>query len=292
MDLELHQLDRRYETLRTTSQERDSRVLASLDRDGQQLPVVVIVGGDAGRYILVDGYKRVRGLRKLGHDLVRATCWDLPEEEALLLGRLMRSAEGESVLEQAWLVRELQERFGLSLEALARRFGRSPSWVSRRLGLVATLPDAIQQLVRDGKLAPHAAMKHLLPLARANRKGAIALAKAIASLRPSTRETALLCAAFARGNDESRAQLLKHPELVLRATASDSRKPDDPAQQLARDVGAVGGIARKALVRVEGGVVQQLLPPEQARLQRSAVGARRDVEELVSAIAKEIPNAG
>ena len=30
MDLELHQLDRRYEALRTTSQERDSRVLASL----------------------------------------------------------------------------------------------------------------------------------------------------------------------------------------------------------------------------------------------------------------------
>ena len=44
------------------------------------------------------------------------------------------------------------QSFGLSLEDLARRFGRSPSWVSRRLGLVATLPDAIQQLVRDGKL--------------------------------------------------------------------------------------------------------------------------------------------
>lgn len=171
MDLELHQLDRRYEALRTTSRERDSRVLASLARDGQQLPVVVIVGEGAGRYILVDGYKRVRGLGKLGRDLVRAICWDLPEQEALLLGRLMRTGEGESVLEQAWLVRELHVRFGLSLEDLARRFGRSPSWVSRRLGLVAAVPDAIQQLVREGKLAPYAAMKHLLPLARANRTG-------------------------------------------------------------------------------------------------------------------------
>ncbi|MBN2193130.1 MAG: ParB N-terminal domain-containing protein [Polyangiaceae bacterium] len=293
MDLELHQLDRRYEALRTTSRERDSRVLASLARDGQQLPVVVIAGADSDRYVLVDGYKRVRGLHQLGQDLVRATCWDLPEDEALLLGRLMRSAEGESVLEQAWLVRELSERFGLSLEDLARRFGRSPSWVSRRLGLVATLPDAIQELVRAGKLAPHAAMKHLLPLARANRKGAISLAKAIAPLCPSTRQTALLCAAFARGNDESRAQLLAHPDLLLRATApEDPRKPDDPAQQLARDVGAVGGIARKALARVEGGVVQHLLPPERARLRRSAVDAHRDVEELVSAIAKETSSAG
>ena len=291
MELELHQLDRRYEALRTTSRERDSRVVASLARDGQQLPVVVVAADEAQRFVLVDGYKRVRALQKLGHDLVRATCWDLPEHEALLLGRLMRSAEGESVIEQAWLVRELSARFGLSLEDLARRFGRSPSWVSRRLGLVATLPEAIQQLVRDGKLSPHAAMKHLLPLARANRGGAIALARAIAPLKPSTRQTALLCAAFARGSDKTRAQLLEHPELLLRAGEPPANKPDDPAQLLERDVGAVGGIARRALTRVQSGALRQLLPPEQARLRRSMADSRRDVEHLVSAIAKDIADA-
>jgi ParB/RepB/Spo0J family partition protein len=292
MDLELHQLDRRYETLRTTSRERDSRVLASLTRDGQQLPVVVIASPEAGRYILVDGYKRVRALGKLNEDIVRATCWDLPEDEALLLGRLMRTAEGESVLEQAWLVRELQERFELSLEDLARRFGRSLSWVSRRLGLAVTVPDAIQELVREGKLAPHAAMKHLLPLARANRAGAIALAQAIAPLRPSTRQTATLCAAFARGNAKARAQLLEHPELLLRVSEESPRQPDDPAGQLVRDVRSVGGIARRALARVESGVVGQLLPSEQAQLSRTAVGVRDDVEQLVQAITKEVPDAG
>jgi len=291
MELELHQLDRRYEALRTTSRERDSRVLASLARDGQQLPVVVVAGGDAGQYILVDGYKRVRGFLKLGQDLVRATCWDLPEPEALLLGRLMRAAEGESALEQAWLLRELQERFALSLDDLARRFSRSPSWVSRRLGLAKELPAEIQQLVRRGLLGPHAAMKHLLPLARANRPGAITLAQAIAPLRPSTRATATLCAAFARGNEASRAQLLEHPELLLRASQP-PRKSDDPAQQLERDVGAVGGIARRALSRVRGGVIQRLLPPERVRLRHTAGGVRHDVEQLVRAIEKEVADAG
>jgi len=291
MELEFHQLDRRYEALRTTSRERDSRVLASLARDGQQLPVVVVAGGDAGRYVLVDGYKRVRGLLKLGQDVVRATCWDLPEPEALLLGRLMRSAEGESALEQAWLLRELQERFALSLDDLARRFGRTSSWVSRRLGLARDLPDAIQQLVRRGQLGPHATMKHLLPLARANRAGAIALAQAIAPLRPSTRATATLCAAFARGNEASRGQLLKHPELLLRASQP-APKSADPAQQLERDVGAVGGIARRALSRVHAGVLKELLPPEQKRLRRTAVGVRHDVEHLVGAIEKEVSDAG
>ena len=40
-----------------------------------ELPVVVVAGGDDGRYTLVDGYKRVRALIKLRWDTVRATCW-------------------------------------------------------------------------------------------------------------------------------------------------------------------------------------------------------------------------
>jgi len=117
------------------------------------------------------------------------------------------------------------------------------------------------------------------------------LAQAIAPLRPSTRATATLCAAFARGNETSRRQLLEHPELLLR-TSQPPRKSNDPAQQLERDVGAVGGIARRAFTRVHGGAIQQLLPPERVRLHRAAVAARHDVEHLVSAIEKEVPDAG
>jgi ParB family transcriptional regulator, chromosome partitioning protein len=291
MELELHQLDRRYEPLRKSCRERDSRVLSSLARDGQQIPVVVVASGEPHRYVLVDGYKRVRGLAKLGHDTVRATCWDLPEHEALLLGRLMRSADADSALEQAWLLRELRERFELSTEELARRFGRSPSWVSRHLGLAKELPDAIQDLVRRGALAPHAAMKHLLPLARANKAGAIALARAIAPLKPSTRQVAILCAAFARGNEESRRQLLSHPEQLLRAKEA-ANKPDDPTQLLERDLGTIGGVARRALGRVQDGVVGQMLPLERERLGRIAGGVRCDVDQLLSAIDTERANAG
>lgn len=71
-------------------------------------------GGDAGRYILVDGYKRVRALVKLRRDTVRATCWDLPEADALLLERLMQTSSGGSAREQAWLLRELRDRFDLT----------------------------------------------------------------------------------------------------------------------------------------------------------------------------------
>lgn len=294
MNLEFHQLDRRYERLRRACRKRDAQVLASLDRDGQQLPVVVVVaGGDAGRYILVDGFKRVRGLVKLGRDTVRATCWDLPEDEALLLGRLMQNGEGDSALEQGWLLSELRGHFELTIEELAKRFGRSSSWVSRRLGLVGALPEAIQKEVREGRLVPHAAMRFLLPLARANRSGAIALAKAIAPLRPSTRQTEALCIAFSRSKGEARHYLLSHPEQFLRAReTADESLPVGAGELLLRDLGALGGLARRAAGRVRDGAVRELLPPEHDALRRRLASTREEAGHLFDNLTHEIDNAG
>ncbi len=292
MELELHQLDRRYEQLRTSCRKRDSRVLASLDRHGQQVPVVV-VAGEPGRYILIDGYKRVRALRKLGHDTVQATCWDLSEEEALLLGRLMQTAEGDSALEQGWLLRELRDRFALTIEELARRFDRSLSWVSGRLGLVSELPEPIQELVRQGQLVPHGAMKFLLPLVRRHRQGALELATAIAPLRPSSRQTEALCVAYARGDEQARQYLLQHPEQFLRAReVRGAPLPAGCGELLLRDLGALGGIARRATARITEGAVRDLLPPEQDELRRRAGAAQDDVELLIDNLTREIDDAG
>lgn len=294
MELEFHQLDRRYEQLRTSCRQRDSRVLASLDRYGQQLPVVVVAGGEEGRYIVVDGYKRVRGLRKLGRDTIRVTCWQLAEDEALVLGRLMQTAEGDSALEQGWLLRELRERFELSLEELARRFDRSVSWVSRRLGLVKELPEPIHEHVREGRLAPHAAMKFLLPLARANRQGAVDLAAAIAPLRPSTRQTKVLCVAYARGGEQARRHLLQQPELFLRAHETEQQPglPVGAGELLLQDLGALGGIARRATSRLAEGAVRELLPPERDELGRRAESVHANVIELFNHLRREIDDAG
>ena len=99
MDLELHQLDLRYATLRRRDGRRERALLASLSATGQQVPVVV-VQSEAGKFVLVDGYKRVRALQRLHRDTVSAMTWALAEPEALLLARLMRTAEGDSALEQ------------------------------------------------------------------------------------------------------------------------------------------------------------------------------------------------
>jgi ParB-like chromosome segregation protein Spo0J len=53
MELELHQLERRYEALRTRSAVRERKILASISEIGQQLPIVVV--RDQDRFIVVDG---------------------------------------------------------------------------------------------------------------------------------------------------------------------------------------------------------------------------------------------
>jgi ParB family transcriptional regulator, chromosome partitioning protein len=211
VNIELHQLELRYEKLRTRQPEAERKLVGSLAEIGQQVPVVVVRSETPDQFVLVDGYKRVRALRRLGQDLVAVTCWDLREAEALVLDRLMRTGEGATALEQGWLLHELTVRFDLALEDLGRRFARSASWVSRRLALVEELPETIQEHVRHGELPAHAAMKHLVPLARANPEACERLVAAIAGKGLSNRQIGQLYAAWREGLPAIRERVLPAP---------------------------------------------------------------------------------
>jgi ParB-like chromosome segregation protein Spo0J len=51
MQLEFHQLDRRWEDLRVRQPHRQGRLIASLAENGQQTPIVVVVSPDAATAI-------------------------------------------------------------------------------------------------------------------------------------------------------------------------------------------------------------------------------------------------
>lgn len=292
MELELHQLDLRYAGLRRRDGRRERALVASLSASGQQTPVVV-VRDEGGRHVLVDGYKRVRALKRLKVDTASAVVWELAEAEALLLAQLMRASESDSALEQGWLLKELHQRFSLSAGELARRFDKTKSWVSRRLALVNELPEDVQESVRNGELAAHAAMKHLVPLARANPDGCLQLAKVVAGHGLSSREVGVLCAAFAAGTAESRQLILKEPLLVLRAEA-EAKRPKDrpPGERLLNDVAAVGAISRRAK-RLVLEQRHQLVPPWPVNeLKPAATAAQADTAALFAALAQEVLGAG
>jgi ParB family chromosome partitioning protein len=287
MNVELHQLDLRYEKLRTHKPAAERKLVGSLAEIGQQMPVVVVHGEGPDRFVLVDGYKRVRALRRLGQDLVGATCWDLGEAEALVLDRLMRTGEGATGLEQGWLLHELSARFALSLDDLGRRFARSASWVSRRLALVEELPEAIQEHVRRGELPAHAAMKHLVPLARANASACERLVAAIAGKGLTNRQVGQLYAAWREGLPAIRERVLTAPLLFLKARRAVGAVPDDEGRALMDDLDMLAAVARRARRRLRQGVFRRLLPPEQQEVNRLGVVAHEEMTRLANRLHEE-----
>jgi ParB/RepB/Spo0J family partition protein len=251
VDLEMHQLERRHADLRICDEGRLKRLIASLAELGQQVPVVVIAepAGERERYVLIDGYLRVDALGRLGRDTVMATTWPLREADALLAHHHL-CASSRSALEEAWLLARLREQ-GLGLEELARRLCRSKSWVSRRLALVGELSTPVQARVRAGRIPPHAAMKYLVPLARANRQQCNALCEALGQTRVSVREVAALYEGWRRADPTGRLRLCADPALYLRAIREQRRVvAEDAGTELAKDLATISGAAWRARQRV------------------------------------------
>lgn len=289
MELELHQLELRYERLRKRHPRAERALLASLVEVGQQVPIVVI--GEVERFVVIDGYKRVRALRRLARDTVRATRWDLQEVEALLLERGLRRGS-EDAFDQAWLLAELQERFGYSLEELARRFEHSKSWISGRLGLLHALPSSVQEQVRQGALSAHAAMKYLVPLARANASAAEQLSAAILPLKPTTREVGALYAGWQSGTQRTRELIVMSPRTYLQAQATQQPSAPSATQRFLNDLGALGGVARRACRALQEGLLQQLLEAERREVEEAFARAKTDLERLLHRFALERGHAG
>ena len=289
MEPDLHQLERRCEALRKRAPVAERQLLGSLAEIGQQLPIVVV--SEAQRFVVIDGYKRVRALKRLARDTVRASGWQMPEVEALLLERSMRCAS-EDAFDQGWLLAELRARFGLSLEELARRFERNKSWVSRRLALVQILPATIQESVRTGTLAAHAAMKYLVPLARANATAATRLAEAITPFKPTSREVGALYAGWLSGTARTRELILATPQVYLQAQATQEPVPPSASERWLNDLGALAGIARRARRALDQGVLQQLTRCERTEVEQRVARTRADLERLFERFDLESGHAG
>ena len=284
MDLELHQLTLRYERLRKRRPREERALLVSLTEIGQQLPVVVIQ--EAASFVLIDGYKRVRALKRLARDTVRATCWQVAAAEALLLERGLRRGS-EDALDQAWLLAELQERCQWSLEELARRFEHSKSWVSGRLALLQALPISIQEQIRAGIISAHAAMKYLVPLARVNAAAAQALATAMTPLKPTSRQVGALYAGWQSGTERTRELIVQSPQVYLQAQATRETAPPSATQRFLQDLGALGGIARRAHRILEGRLLAQLGESELIEVTDAFARANADLQRLIQCFERE-----
>ncbi len=223
-------------------------------RAGQQTPIVVVAAeGQADRYVVIDGYKRIVALEQLGRDTVEAVVWPMSEAAAVLLDRSLRLSEHETALEVGWLLAELERRFDYGLDELARRFDRSVSWVSRRLALVEVLPEAIQQQVREGKIPAQVALKFLVPVARQSLEDCQRMAAIFAQHHCDTREAGQLYAAWRKGSPAIRKRILDDPELFFKTQRQAQEKaPAGTGAELLRDLEMVVAIVNRAQRRLAG----------------------------------------
>ena len=260
MQLEFHQLDRRWEHLRVRHPARQRRLLASLADSGQQTPIVVVAAeGKADRYVVIDGYKRIAALGQLGRDTVEAVVWPMSEAAAVLLDRSLRLSEHETALEVGWLLAELERRFDYGLDELARRFDRSVSWVSRRLALAEVLPEAIQQQVREGKIPAQVALKFLVPVARQSLEDCQRMAAIFAHHHCETREAGQLYAAWRKGSPAVRKRILDDPDLFFKTQRqAQETAPGGTGAELLRDLEMVVAIVNRAQRRLAGAAATEL----------------------------------
>lgn len=249
MDLELHQIELKYKGMRILKAGQQSQLMSSLSEHGQHSPVLVVEAA-RDRYVLIDGYRRVEALARLGRDTVEALVLQMNELEALVFSHRQQNARPREALEDGWLIRELMEGHGLGMGEVATRLGRTKSWVSRRLGLVNALPSEVQELVRVGRLCPYAAARFLVPLARANTEHCIRLAEGIGGKRLSASQVGQLYVGWRRADELGRQRLVEHPLLYLKAEdelrlAEPEGEGEEVHGALLSGIEGLGGLSRR-----------------------------------------------
>lgn len=227
-DINLADLDESYGRLRVADRRREAQLMASLAEQGQQDAIIVVVGAD-GRYVVIDGHKRVRALRRLRRDTVKAVVWEAAAKEALAAAYRATNRQGYNAIEDGWLVYELHRVGGWDLSKTAAALGRSKSWASRRLGLVEGLPECLAEAITAGRVGAHAAANHLVALPRGNSAEGRQLVERVCALELTERQIQALCGHYRAASTATKRKIAEDPERFLKALEAARKGPQDPS---------------------------------------------------------------
>ena len=226
-EVELSQLDLRYEGHRLRSRGLEDRLLASIAREGIREPLAGAVVDSA--CVLLDGFKRYRCARQLHLQRVPFICLGADEVSAIL--QLLGKGRGQALglLEEARFLDELKGR-GMNLAEMAEALGRSKAWVSLRLGLLEQMSPVVRQHVFDGGLPTYSWIYSLSPFRRL--KGVRVeqvdeFVGAVSGRGLSVRQIEQLAQGYFRGPESFRQELRSgHLTLLLEQMAAVPADPD------------------------------------------------------------------
>ncbi|MDA8308630.1 MAG: ParB/RepB/Spo0J family partition protein [Deltaproteobacteria bacterium] len=169
IDIAMEKIGESFARFRLIRPHSESSMLKSIRRFGQLTPVVV-GSPDNDRYEIIDGFKRLRALRSLKKETVRARVldWGMRALKATMI-QLNREVHSIGYMEEALLVRSLHRDDGLDQVEIASLLGRDKSWVSRQVALVERLSEDVLEHLRLGLItAAHG--RELVRLSRGNQK--------------------------------------------------------------------------------------------------------------------------
>ena len=213
-EIEIAQLHLRYAHTRIQWPQRALALTSSIERFGQILPVIVLREG-VNSFVLIDGYLRVKALKRCLRDTVLAEIWEGKEEDALVEVLARAHSRKWDLLEEAALLRELHDQYHLSQSRIASMVGRKQSWVSGRLALYSAFSEDLLELIRKGTISTWAATRVIAPIARAIPEHAKALSENLSQAPLSTRELVLLFRHYQKANRNQRENIVREPFLFL-----------------------------------------------------------------------------
>jgi predicted transcriptional regulator len=168
-EIELAELDVRYENYRMKNPALEKRLLVSIAHRGIEQALEGTAAGELK--ILLNGFKRRRCALRLGLHHVPYVA--LGEDEAGAILHLLRLSNQSALtlLEQARFIDQLRRLEKMSVADIAEQLSRSKSWVSMRLGLLEEMSPRVQDEIFAARFPMYAYMYSLRPFMRMNQTG-------------------------------------------------------------------------------------------------------------------------
>ncbi len=254
--IEIVHLNLRYSHIRVQDPKTVIRMADSMERYGQIMPILVVTA-EPPRYTPIDGYLRVAAAKRCGKDTLLSHIWHGSEKDAICHVLVKDNERKWDIFEQAGLIQELQRRHGLSQRQIAHLLGKNPSWVSRRLSILASLPDKVAKSVQRGNISSWAATRVLTPMARANTEHAGRLAESLIKHPMSTRQLFIFFKHYQRSNRKVRDNMVNNPQLFVKAeeTGKDLRKSRllkaGPEGKFREDLRIIGHMVKRLMSTVD-----------------------------------------
>jgi ParB/RepB/Spo0J family partition protein len=217
IEVEWHQLELRYQSLRIHTPCAVRRLMFSVHTYGLLVPITVIASGVPDcSWVAIDGYLRIAALKALGFDLITATVWQTDAAEALLSVYKHNKSRTWEALEEANLLQELVTTHQYSQGSLAQLLGKSEAWVSHRLQLVTQLPCFVKDAICQGVLSSWVASRILVPFARANPHHAEQFVCYLSGKSLTSRQIQSFYEQYLRSNKKIREELAANPAVFFK----------------------------------------------------------------------------